>query len=130
MSRVLIYAAGIVVVLHGLIHLMGFVAYWPLAAVADLPYKTTLAGGRWDVGPLGMRVFSVLWLAAALGFLAAAIGLVTGQDWWRPALVSTVVLSTGLIALDWASAFRGAIVNAVIVAFLILTLVTPGVAPR
>lgn len=39
---------------------MGFVAYWPLTAIAELPYKTALAGGHWNVGPGGMKVFRAL----------------------------------------------------------------------
>lgn len=44
------------------------VAYWPLAVVPELPYKTALAGGHWNVGPFRMKAFGVLWLVAAFGF--------------------------------------------------------------
>ena len=54
-----------IAILHGLIHLMGFVAYWPLAKVPDLPYKTSLLDGRLELGVAGMRLFSLLWLLAA-----------------------------------------------------------------
>lgn len=39
---VLVIGLGI----HGLIHLMGFVAYWPLKDVPELAYKTAFLGGR------------------------------------------------------------------------------------
>lgn len=121
MMRVMFYAAAALVAAHGLVHLMGFVAYWPLAAVAELPYKTVLAGGRWAVGGAGMRLFAVLWLLAALGFLAAAVGLVVHRAWWQPVMIGTIVASCVLIALDWAPAFRGAVVNAAILAVMALT---------
>lgn len=124
--KVLFYAAGILVALHGLIHVMGFVAYWPLAAIAELPYKTTLASGRWDVGPMGMKVYALLWLLVAVAFLVSLAGLVTHQSWWRPAMLATIVISTALIALDWAPSFRGAVINAAILALMALAYVIPG----
>lgn len=117
MTRVLLYVAAGIVGVHGLIHLMGFVAYWPLAVVAELPYKTTVAGGALELGAVGMKVFGALWLLVALGFVAAVGGLFLGQGWWRPLMVGTSLVSTAIIALDWALAFRGAYVN---VAILIL----------
>lgn len=117
MTKVLLYVVAGIVGVHGLIHLMGFVAYWPLAVVTELPYKTTLAGGAWNVGAVGMKLFGVVWLLVALGFLAALGGFFLGQSWWRPVMVATSLVSTAVIALDWAPAFRGAYVN---VAILIL----------
>lgn len=45
--------AMIVLILHGLIHLMGTVTYMKLGTVQGLTYKTTLLGGRWDLGEKG-----------------------------------------------------------------------------
>jgi hypothetical protein len=115
MTKVLLYVVAGIIGVHGLIHLMGFVAYWPLAAVAELPYKTAVAGGAWDVGAVGMKIFGVLWLIVALGFVAAVGGFFFGLSWWRPLLVGTSLVSTAIIALDWAPAFRGAYVNVAIV---------------
>ena len=84
MLRITFFVAIGIVVIHGLIHLMGFVAYWPLAEIAELPYKTTLLNGRFPVSEMGMRLFSVLWLAAAIGLVSASIGALTGQSWWFP----------------------------------------------
>ena len=64
MIRILAILLAVVTGLHGLIHLMGFVAYWPLREIKDLPYKTTLLGGKLDLGAGGMRLFSVVWLVA------------------------------------------------------------------
>jgi hypothetical protein len=60
-----VFAAGVVLVLHGMIHLMGTTVYMKLGHVEASPYKTTLLGGRWDPGEGGMRVFGALWLIPA-----------------------------------------------------------------
>lgn len=120
MFRIGFFIAAALVILHGLVHLMGFLAYWPLREVADLPYKTTLLGGRLDVGPAGMRLFSVFWLVAAVGFVIAAVGLVAGKEWWLPLMAVAVLLSLVICILDWQNAFRGAIIDLVILVPLLL----------
>lgn len=124
MLKLFTYVTGVVIIIHGLIHLMGFVAYWPLAKVAELPYKTTLLDGRWHVGETGMRIFAALWLIVALAFLVSAVALFARRSWVNPVLVSTICLSTLLVAMDWAGAFRGAIVNVVLLVLMILVCVS------
>ena len=109
-----------VLVAHGLIHLMGVTAYLRFAELGELPYKTTLLEGRWDLGDGGMRVFGALWLPPAIGFVAAAIALLSGWSWWPPVLLAATVLSLALTALDWQYAFMGVIVNIVILVVLML----------
>lgn len=93
MSRILSIVLVVFIALHGLIHLMGFVAYWPLAKISELPYKTNLLAGRWEVGAGGMRLFSLAWLLAALAFLVAAAALVFGRPVWAPLLLVAVLFS-------------------------------------
>ncbi len=52
---------AVVMAAHGLIHFLGFVVSWQLARVEDLPYKTTLLAGRWEVGDGGMRLVGLRW---------------------------------------------------------------------
>ena len=120
MLRIVFYVAIGIVMIHGLIHLLGFVAYWPLAEIAELPYKTTLLNGRFPVSEMGMRLFSVLWVAVTIGLVCAAIGALTGQSWWFPLMWGAVLLSLLVCVLDWDNAFRGAVVDLVIMGVLLL----------
>jgi hypothetical protein len=117
MLRILTYILIAVALFHGLIHLMGFVAYWPLAKVSELPYKTTLLGERIEAGAGGMRLFSLLWLLAAIAFVAAAVALALGKPAWAPIMLAAVLLSLVICILDWGVAFRGALID---LAFLLI----------
>jgi hypothetical protein len=99
---------------HGLIHLLGMAAYLQLARISELPYKTTLLHGRWVLGDFGMHVFGALWLVPAVGFVTAAIILLTGESRWALPLAITTTLSLVLTGLDWDKAFAGVILNIVI----------------
>lgn len=118
--QIMLYLAAAIVIVHGLIHLMGFVAYWPLAEIAELPYKTTLLGARWSIGDSGMRFYSVLWLGTAVALAAASIGMLVKQSWWYPVMWAGVVLSLVITVLDWQNAFRGAIISLVLLVPLLL----------
>ena len=120
MSRILLYLLVFALAVHGLIHLMGLVAYWPLGTIAELPYKTALLNGQWEVGSMGMRVFALLWLIAGIGFILAALALLFGWLWWQPILLISLALSLVVTALDWQVAFRGGILDVVILATLLL----------
>jgi len=60
MHQALIVAGAMLLIVHGLIHLMGTVAYMKLGRIENLPYKTTLLGGSWDIGDRGMRFFGAI----------------------------------------------------------------------
>lgn len=111
--------AAIVFILHGLIHLMGTVTYMKLGTVQGLTYKTSLLG--WDIGENGMRLYGVLWAVAAVGFIVAAMALLAGWEWWRPALVGVSLFSLVLTSLEFKEAAAGAILNIIILAILVLS---------
>ena len=100
MLKMMIIVATLVLVLHGLIHLMGTASYMKLAEVQGLPYKTTVLGGRWDLGAGGIAVYGALWAVAAVGFVIAALAFWFGWAWWQSALVAVTLLSLALTALD------------------------------
>jgi hypothetical protein len=110
----------IVLIMHGLIHLMGTASYLQLANVQGLPYKTTLLSGRWNVGNNGIHVFGALWFIPAIGFIVAAVALLVGWTWWQPLLFGVTLVSLVLTVLDSSTAYAGIIINVVILALLFL----------
>lgn len=112
-------ALAVLMLLHGVAHLPGFVGSWRLAALEGMPYKTTLLAGRVDVGDVGIRVVGVVWLLAALGFILTAIGAFTDRSWWMAALMGVALASLGLSVLEWPLARIGVAVNLAILAALL-----------
>lgn len=119
MKRTWIVVVAVLIALHGLVHLMGTVAYLRFAEVQGSPYKTTFFDGRWDLGELGITVFGVLWALTAVGFVSSAFGLGFKRFWWRPVLFAVTFLSLALTLLASSVAFAGLVINLLIVLFLI-----------
>lgn len=120
MSKTILIVAAIVLILHGLIHLIGVVVYMKLGAIEGFPYKTTLLGGSWAVGERGIAFFGALWIVPVIGFVLAALALLFSWGWWQPLLIGVTLFSLLLTVLDWRVAYAGIVVNLVILALLAL----------
>jgi hypothetical protein len=112
-------AIALLMTLHGLAHLVGFVAPWKLAS-DRLTYKTTVLAGHLNVGDIGIRAFGLLWLLGALGFVLASAGAVTNGLWWPGFALTDSVYSLLLSILDWPDARIGVAVNAALVVLIVL----------
>jgi hypothetical protein len=121
MSSLLRLLIAGVLFLHGIVHLLGTAVYLKLTAIPEFPYKTTLLGGLWDLGPGGIRLFGLLWAVAAAGFLGAALALLLDWTEWRTLLLVVTLGSLALTILDWTVAYAGIAVNVLILAALFFT---------
>jgi len=92
---------AIVVMLHGLIHLMGFVKAFRLAGIKGLSMDITR--------PAGM-----LWLAVALLFTASGVLVLIEYDPWWMTAAAAVVFSQLLVVLYWHDAKFGTIANVIV----------------
>jgi hypothetical protein len=106
--------AGLVCIIHGLIHLMGTIVYMKLGEVPGFYYKTTLLSSRWDLGVEGIRFFGALWIFPAVGFVVIGVSLLVGGNWWQAVLVPVTMFSLVLTGLDLSIAFAGVLLNAAI----------------
>src|SRR5690242_2153275 len=91
-------AFAIVLVVHGLIHLLGFAKAFGLA---ELPQLTQ------PIAPWS----GVLWLVAAVLFVAATAGLFVWPRWWWAIGACAIVVSMFVIVPSWPDAKFGAIAN-------------------
>jgi len=110
---------AILLIVHGLVHLLGFVVPWRLATVEGLAYKTTLLSGRLDVGEAGIRVVGLLWLLAAVGFVVAGVTVFALHPWWRAVTLSVTLVSLVLCVLGWPDTRPGVLINLVILGYLL-----------
>lgn len=91
----------IVLFIHGMIHILGFLKAFQLAEINQLTQNISK--------PMGM-----LWLLALVLFLAAAFQLISNHDLWWITALAAVILSEVLIILFWQDAKFGTIANTII----------------
>lgn len=99
----------ILLVVHGLIHLLGFIKAYKFAPVNELSIPISEAKG-------------IFWLVSAILFVVAALLFLLKSDaWWILSLVA-VLLSQYLIFTSWQDAKFGTIANIIILAATIIGL--------
>ena len=91
----------IVLVMHGIIHLVGFIKAFDLIELSHLT-KTISK-------PLG-----VLWLITSILFFICMFALWMDYPWWWMLTLVSVILSQVIIVFDWNEAGFGTIANAII----------------
>ncbi len=96
-----------VIIIHGFIHLMGFVKAFQLAEINQLTQTIHK--------PIGL-----LWLISAVLFITAAAVFLLKKDWWWMIAAPALVLSQVLIIMYWHDAKYGTIINVIILVGIVI----------
>lgn len=113
-------ALSILLLLHGIAHLPGFLMSWRLMKTETMPYGTTIVGGALDVGDGGIRFVGVVWLLVAGACVVAGVAGLRGMAGWSTLALGAVTFSFLLCILGWPAARIGLVVDAVLLAVLSL----------
>lgn len=113
------YIIALVLIVHGMGHVMGFIESWTKISVGFSEQPWLLSGGVTMESPVG-RAFGLLWLVAMIGFVGAGLGLLFYQEWWPPLAVVAAVISLVAIIPWWKTVTPGSGVGATLVDLLVL----------
>jgi hypothetical protein len=105
------WALVLLIALHGLIHVMGFMGAWGLGDA-----WTQIGAPIVPVAGMSLYALGIAWLVACLGLLASAVLLALDRDVWAPVALASVALSQISIMFWWPTAWRGTLPNLVILA--------------
>ena len=117
-TMVRVVVAGVIGA-HGVGHVMGWM---PALGIANIEGTS---GSSWILaGPAGdqaLRLIAVgLFVLPTIGFIAAAIGLLLGQAWWRPVAAASATVSLAATALFPHAFPAGSTIGSVAVNVLVL----------
>ena len=103
-----------ILVLHGLLHFIGFAKEWNIGSQGELTGKAFI-----NLSANSSRFAGTLWLITGALFLAAAILYLFRKEWfWMPAALALLTSQT-LIIIYWQDARYGTIVNLVVLIVVI-----------
>ncbi len=94
---------GIIVILHGLVHV-----WFVVLSQRLVEYQQDMGwtGRSWLLTNLLGDSFtkslaSSLYILTTLGFAVGGVGLILQQEWWRPVIIVSALLSSVAILLFW-----------------------------
>ncbi len=108
--------AAVVLVVHGLVHLMGVALLWRWGQPGGLRY----ADVHPEAGSTAATIVGVVWLVALLLFLITAALLATGRPAWRPVGLLAALVSIAVLLPSAAIAWAGLAVDAAVVVGAVL----------
>lgn len=109
-------AFAVLLALHGIAHVLGFLGLWRLAEFKDVPYTTFVLNGSVNVGDSGARIVGLLWLVAAAAFIVAARATWRGGDHWKSILVVVAGFSLAMCLIGLPSSGIGVGIDVLILA--------------
>ena len=119
--KIIAIGIAILLVIHGMIHLIGFRVYGQGVQMAEMSFKTTFFNGSVDLGISGTRVYGWLWLLPTLGFILAGVGFFLHTSWWPPVLIVASLASLIITGMDWKNAFPGTLIDMVLLAVILFS---------
>jgi len=111
-------ALSLLLLLHGIAHLPGFLVSWRLMKAESVPYGTTIVGGALDVGDSGIRLVGVLWLLVAAACVVAGVAGLRGTPGWPTLALTAVTFSFLLCIIGWPAARMGLALDVALLAIL------------
>jgi cytochrome c biogenesis protein CcdA len=123
-SNILRWVIIVVLLAHGIGHIMGFLEAWTTIPAGFTNQPWLLSDSVTIESAIG-RVFGLLWLAAMIAFLGALFGLYTHQEWWRTLAIAAALISLIAIVPWWNTVTAGARFGAVLVDVLIILALFP-----
>lgn len=106
---------------HGLLHLLGFLKSFGLAALPQLSGQTLV-----PLSAALVRVLGVAWLLTGLVLLGAAVLRALQSDLWWAVAAAGAVASQALIIFQWSDAKAGTAANLLVGAAIAMALVQRG----
>ncbi len=101
------YLLAIIVLIHGGIHILGFIKAFNFSEIQQLTQPIS-------------RATSLLWLFTFLLLLTTALGLLLEQSWWFYLAIGSVFVSQILVFMSWQDAKFGTIANVIILLVAVL----------
>lgn len=114
-------AIAILMALHGVAHLVGFVGSWQLTGPnGSIPDKTTLLAGKLALDGSGVRTMGIFWLLTAVAYWVASVAALMNLQWWMLAALGVTLFSLMLCIVALPETRIGVAVNLLILGALLV----------
>src|SRR5688500_10613019 len=115
-------AFAVLLLLHGIAHLVGSLMPWGLVPAPATPGPMTNAifGGRVALGDSVARGLGVLWLFLAVVLVVSAVAFWRREPWAMPVVIGSTLASLAFCLVWWPATRIGVVVNVGLIALLLV----------
>jgi uncharacterized membrane protein YphA (DoxX/SURF4 family) len=120
LMNMLRYLLALVLIMHGIGHVMGFTAAWAPNIEVGFTGVPSILWSEATVESTVGKVFGLRWLVALVASVGAGLSLLFGYEWWRALAIASAFISLAAI-VPWLNTVpSGARFGALLVDLLIL----------
>jgi len=116
--RLLPRVFAVFLVLHGLVHVIGFTVPWRLGGLRGSEYSTMIVNRSIEVGDTAVKTLGLFWLAAAVAFVVVGMMVWQARVRARQATLALLLGSLVLCAIDLPTSVMGLAIDVVLLALL------------
>ena len=111
---------AIVLIVHGLAHLVGFAVPWGLVDREGVMHQTALLGGLFEVSQRALRALGIVWLLLAAALVTVGIAFALRRSWAPSAATLMVAASLVMCVIAWPITRIGLGINVALIAALLI----------
>jgi hypothetical protein len=105
---------AVFLVLHGLVHLIGFTVPWGLGGPRGVEYSTRILNHSIEIGDTAVKALGFVWLAAAVAFVVVGVMLWRGHPWARRTTIALLLGSLVLCTIGLPGSVMGLTIDVVL----------------
>lgn len=125
MMAILQYFAALVLLGHGIGHLVGVIPTWTSIEIGGMQDKPWILPGDHHFDSSVGKAWSIIWIAAMVLFLVSSIGVFMDKEWWRQWAIIGSLMSIVAMLPWWNSILAGAKAGVALDFAIILVLLLP-----
>jgi hypothetical protein len=105
---------AVFLVLHGLVHLIGFTVPWGLGGPRGVEYSTRILNHSIEIGDTAVKALGFVWLAAAVAFVVVGVMLWRGHPSARRTTIALLLGSLVLCTIGLPGSVMGLTIDVVL----------------
>ncbi len=110
----------ILLIIHAVAHLPGFLVSFNLVKLKDLPYSTKVFFKKIELGESGIKLYGLIWLVLSIIFIFAAILIIIEKPVFKETVIAGAILSLILSIVGLPETKFGIIINILIIVYLLI----------
>jgi hypothetical protein len=109
---------AVFLVLHGLVHVIGFTVPWQLGGLRGSEYSTRILNHSIEVGDTAVKILGLAWLAVAVAVVLVGVLVWRGHAWALRTTIALLLGSLVLCTIDLPASVMGLAIDVILLVLL------------
>ena len=109
----------IILLIHAIAHLPGFIMAFKLAEIKELPFSTKIFFKKIEIGEIGIKIYGLVWLVLSIIFFVSVLFILFDKPVYKDTVLVASLLSLIISIGGLPETKYGVIINLLIIIYLV-----------